>query len=51
MLFSGTNLGELIIQPLQIRELMKELTGQNFFYSTHIIESIDKIYAWVIMIN
>jgi ABC-2 type transport system ATP-binding protein len=38
---------------LHIRELMKELSsmGKTFFYSTHIIESIDKICSRVIMIS
>lgn len=38
---------------LQIRDLMKELAGagKTFFYSTHIIESIDKICNRVIMIS
>jgi ABC-2 type transport system ATP-binding protein len=38
---------------LQIRDLMKELAsmGKTFFYSTHIIESIDKICSRVIMIS
>lgn len=38
---------------LQVRELMKELaaSGKTFFYSTHNIESIDKICGRVFMIN
>lgn len=38
---------------LRIRDLMKELSemGKTFFYSTHQIESIDKICSRIIMIN
>jgi ABC-2 type transport system ATP-binding protein len=38
---------------LQVRELMKEMTamGKTFFYSTHAVESIDKICTRVIMIS
>jgi len=38
---------------LQIRELMKELAsaGKTFFYSSHHIESIEKICTRIIMIN
>lgn len=38
---------------LQIRDLMKELSGmgKTFFYSTHQIESIDKICSRIIMLN
>ncbi|HJY62513.1 MAG TPA: ABC transporter ATP-binding protein [Ignavibacteria bacterium] len=38
---------------LQIRELMKELSsmGKTFFYSTHHVESIEKICSRIIMLN
>jgi len=38
---------------LQVREMMKELaaTGKTFFYSTHQVESIDKICSRVIMLS
>ena len=38
---------------LMIRDLMKELasTGKTFFYSTHQVESIEKICSRIIMLN
>ena len=38
---------------LQIRDLMKELAelGKTFLYSTHMIETIDKMCSRVIMIK